>query len=435
MIPFLAGTQITHWGMKGDNWIVGQYCKRAHTYSDNDDFDNTHFAELWCGTHPKFPAIVHITEDIQKYLTPEFYELNKGKQVSLGDVILANKTKFLGENFPFEIEGKSAGCLPFLFKILSVDSPLSIQAHPDKELAVKLHNEFPDLYPDDNHKPEMLIALSNFEALWRFSTGDKIHKRITSIPALSDFFTDANVGDLLDENKFESTWRELIRILFGSTKEKIKEWVLGTVSHIESLPEDERSRHYKLALHLNNYYPNDVGIIVSFLLNYYELKHGEWLMVGANQPHAWIKGEGIEVQASSDNVIRGGLTPKFKDIKLLNEMLSYETTSEIGFYGEGIDLGYVVDYTYETGFKEMTTKRFHFNSLADVNDEFTNDYYCNYQGILFISKGKGKVIDLADSKEYKVGYLDSFYLLPNRTFRFMADPNEEFEVFISSIAE
>ena len=436
MLPFLAGTQITHWGMKGSSWLVGKYSKKTHKHLEHDAFEETHFAELWWGTHPKFPSTILINEDIRKYLTPEYYETNKDKYVSLGDAILENKSVFLTDNYPFEIEGKSAGCLPYLLKVLSVDSPLSIQAHPDKKLAEILHAEQPDIYPDDNHKPEMIIALSDFDALCRFSTGAKIHNRISSIPALKWFFADVNLDDLLDESKCELAWRSIIKVTFDSSAEQVHECIQGILTHIESIAPSERSRHHNLALYLNGYYPSDVGVIVSFLLNYYKLKYGECLMVGANQPHAWIKGECIEVQASSDNVVRGGLTPKFKDAKTLNQMLSYETTSEIDINAEGIDLGYVIDYDYNTGYKEMKTKRYFFPASEEQKSEHSVDYYCTYQAILIvISKGQGIITDSTDSTEYKVGYLDSFYLLPERSFNIRSDSNQEFEVFIASINE
>lgn len=72
------------------------------------------------------------------------------------------------------LESKGLSDIPFLFKILSVDTALSIQAHPDKELAMKLHLEHPDIYKDSNHKPEMAIALTNFEALCGFKSKAKM---------------------------------------------------------------------------------------------------------------------------------------------------------------------------------------------------------------------------------------------------------------------
>ena len=86
-------------------------------------------------------------------------------KIEINHAIEENKEMFLGQELATLKDKDTSGIIPFLYKILSVDSPLSIQAHPDKELAAKLHGEFPDIYPDPNYKPEMVIAVTDFEAL------------------------------------------------------------------------------------------------------------------------------------------------------------------------------------------------------------------------------------------------------------------------------
>ena len=106
------------------------------------------------------------------------------------------------------------------------------------------------------------------------------------------------------------------------------------LTSVNSLEEKDRTLHQKLALRLNTQYENDVGIIVSFLLNYITLKPGEVLVLNPDEPHAYLKGEGLECMATSDNVVRGGLTPKLKHAKVLVDMLTYETGDVDPHYGD-----------------------------------------------------------------------------------------------------
>lgn len=164
MIPIIASPQKYHWGKKGLSSLVGQYVQ-AKQEDAKEDYDNTHYAELWMGTHPKSPSMVKITEDIKDLLTLEFFEQHLGQTIDLNQVIDAHTDTFLNEKLIQMEKVEGSGSLPFLFKILSVDSSLSIQAHPDKQLAEELHRDFPDIYKDANHKPEMIIALTEYEAL------------------------------------------------------------------------------------------------------------------------------------------------------------------------------------------------------------------------------------------------------------------------------
>jgi len=161
MIPILACVQKYHWGRIGSSSLVGRYAQKTEE-ENKVEFENTHYAELWMGTHPKSPSMVKIDEGIQEFISKEFYDEFRDKLVELDLIIESHKDKFFNSNLD-NVAG--SGSLPFLFKILSVDTSLSIQAHPHKELAEKLNEQFPDIYKDANHKPEMIIAVTEFEAL------------------------------------------------------------------------------------------------------------------------------------------------------------------------------------------------------------------------------------------------------------------------------
>mmetsp|Transcript_7566 Transcript_7566/g.18164 ORF Transcript_7566/g.18164 Transcript_7566/m.18164 type:complete len:191 (-) Transcript_7566:170-742(-) len=100
--------------------------------------EDARYAELWMGTHPSGPSVV------------------SGTGTSLKDWIEEHP-----ETLGTKVQNRFGKDLPYLFKVLSVDTALSIQAHPDKQLAAKLHKEKPDIYKDGNHKPEMAIAISD----------------------------------------------------------------------------------------------------------------------------------------------------------------------------------------------------------------------------------------------------------------------------------
>ena len=216
--------------------------------------------------------------------------------------------------------------LLFLFKILSVNTALSIQAHPHKELAIHLHKTNPEWYKDPNHKPEMAIALTPFEALCGFLPPEKLIQNLEEnvvfcsivhsdhLSALKKSFEQGNLG----KDELKRVFQDLFEL--DSHKEKLKETIEILVQRIMCIPEEKRTNHQKLAVKLREQYGNDVGILVSFLMNYVHLNPGEGFAINPDEPHAYISGDCIECMATSDNVVRCGLTPKVKDIKTLTDV-------------------------------------------------------------------------------------------------------------------
>jgi mannose-6-phosphate isomerase class I len=118
MIPIVAATQKYHWGKLGTSSLAGKYSRKTYPNTDEELFNHIHFAEIWMGTHPKAPSTVEISENIQQWLIPEYYEENKGKTVSLTSVIDANRETFLSKSDIFLTEDITTGHLPYLFKVL-----------------------------------------------------------------------------------------------------------------------------------------------------------------------------------------------------------------------------------------------------------------------------------------------------------------------------
>ena len=224
------------------------------------------YAEYWMGTHPNGPSKI----------------IKDGKEVLLSD----------------EINGQ----LSYLFKILSINKPLSIQMHPNKENAVILHKNFPQNYKDDNHKPELFIALSDFELLFGLVSLDKA---VEIIKRYKNMFNLKEGEKLLNEPNNQNYQNLIEKIIFLEKKEY--ENIIKLILEDKNTPEDSLVRK----LHKN--FGLDSGILIAIFMNHFYKKKGESFFIDANIPHAYIYGNCLELMACSDNVIRLGLTPKLVD--------------------------------------------------------------------------------------------------------------------------
>jgi len=235
------------------------------------------------------------------------------------------------------LESVAGGPLPYLFKILSCGKTLSIQAHPDKKLAEKLHADDPAHYGDANHKPEMAIALTPFEAMCGFRRLEEISTFLTKHPEFAACISaEAKLKVFMCQDNEESKSNAL-RSLFtsfmncspemASKQLKLLLMRLQAEQSSHGHPHDEPPWERKCAraiLRLAQQFPNDTGALAPFFLNYLLIAPGESFFMAPNEPHAYVAGEIIECMACSDNVVRAGLTPKFKDTPNLVSMLTYK---------------------------------------------------------------------------------------------------------------
>lgn len=256
-------------------------------------------AEVWMGTHPNGCSIVK----------------QGSTNVSLSELIKQDPPAFLSQS-----TSKAFGDLPFLFKILAADKALSIQVHPNKqdaelgyakeqELGVPL-SAFNRNYKDANHKPELVYALTEYQAMNGFRPFDEIitEFRLCDIPEVNGYLEQFERNPNQD-----GLCHFFVEIL--SMKEARK---LNAVDHLLSYAAMNQARPvYALILDLAEQYPNDVGLFAPLLLNVITLKPGEAMFLCARTPHAYIKGTGLEIMANSDNVLRAGLTPKHMDVEEL----------------------------------------------------------------------------------------------------------------------
>ncbi|KAJ0651663.1 putative mannose-6-phosphate isomerase [Helianthus annuus] len=215
--------------------------------------------------------------------------------------------------------------------VLSVGRSLSIQAHPDKDLAGLLHKLQPNTYKDSNHKPEMALALTDFEALCGFISSEELDVVLESVPEIKEVVGNECVDQILTVNQHNGEVKEarVLRSIFTKlmsvNHEVISKALSGLINRlsIENKIRQLTSKE-ELVLKLEKQYPNDVGVLAALLLNHVKLEPSDALYIAANEPHAYLKGECIECMAASDNVVRAGLTPKYIDVKVLCSMLTYK---------------------------------------------------------------------------------------------------------------
>lgn len=269
-------------------------------------------AELWMGAHPVAPSRLVAREGT----------------TSLVDAIALAPEARLGA----EVMGAFGPRLPFLLKVLAAEEPLSLQAHPT---AAQARVGFDDEerrgvplgaphrnYKDPSHKPELLCALTPFDALCGF-------RRATETLALFDALgVPALVPALapLRASPDAKGLRETFAVLMEADSEARARFVDGTLAaaraHVAAGGrwKDECAWSLRLA----ELYPGDVGVVSALLLELVHLAPGEAIYLDAGNLHAYLRGAGVEIMASSDNVLRGGLTRKHVDVPELLRVLDFE---------------------------------------------------------------------------------------------------------------
>lgn len=222
--------------------------------------------------------------------------------------------------------------LPFLLKILAAEAPLSIQAHPNPAQAIEgfaRENEAGIAlsasnrnYKDDRAKPELIVALTEqFDALVGFSSPALIQEKFAELMEAS---TSSTLNQVLKRwiGWFDSSDGLRKVFLDALTSSDCDEsFISDLIDAAEQCPS-----LVDLVVHLAEHHGKDRGIATALLMNHMSLKRGEGVFVPAGMPHAYLSGLGVEVMLASDNVLRGGLTPKHIDIQELTNVLVFETT-------------------------------------------------------------------------------------------------------------
>ncbi len=269
-----------------------------------EDKSGEHWAELWMGDHPRGTSTA----------------VMESGNIPLNQVIMNSSHEVLGEDTI-----RFGNKLPFLFKVLSAESPLSIQAHPDKNQAEEGFRDenlkgialdaFNRNYRDDNHKPEIICALTPFTAMCGFRDDKIIESNFLKLK--SQVFAD-KIQISFTENPENS-----IKLFFSALMSLGKDSLGSLIKCAISWAESDKSLEADLIQKFATYYNNDPGILAPLFLNVYNLQPGEALYQGPGELHAYVEGTGIELMSNSDNVLRGGLTPKHVDVEELLKVLNF----------------------------------------------------------------------------------------------------------------
>lgn len=306
VVELKCAVQCYAWGKIGLNSTVAQLALNSPSFQLEEDKP---YSEFWMGTHPNGPS--KVLEEEKELLLSEWIDANVD--------VLGNKVK---ETF----DGK----LPFLFKVLSINKALSIQAHPDKPHAEFLHDKRPEIYKDPNHKPEMAIALTPFEGLCGFRPLDEMQEFVKTIPELAAVIGQEATTAIItgtDPLALKKAFTALMTSNQDAISEQLNKLLLK-LQERKSAGHDISDQCGELLFRLNSQFPGDVGCFCIYFLNHIILQPGQSMFLGPNLPHAYLAGDCMECMACSDNVVRAGLTPKFKDVDTLCEMLEYKCGSK-----------------------------------------------------------------------------------------------------------
>jgi len=264
-------------------------------------------AELWLGAHPKAPSLVLCREG----------------RIPLHEFIRRDPPSILGS----QAARRFSGQLPFLLKVLAADHPLSIQAHPDawqarQGFAEENERGIPLDAPQRNYrdpfpKPELLAALTPFQALNGFRPAPEILGLLSQVwpQDLRDNLT------ILERHSAEEALKLFLQSLM--LMEPARKEALVSRAAREARKRQDRDPAFAWMARLHEEYPGDAGALAPGMLNLVRLEPGEAMFLEAGDLHAYLEGAGMEIMGSSDNVLRGGLTPKHIDVPQLLRIVRF----------------------------------------------------------------------------------------------------------------
>ncbi|MCJ1261762.1 hypothetical protein MMC22_001630 [Lobaria immixta] len=271
------------WGKSGQNSLSARLCAGT----PNPDFaieDEKEYAEMWMGDYPVLPAKVLETGE----------ELHK--------VIDKRREELLGK----DCAEKFGGVLPFLPKILSIQKALPLQIHPNKELAARLHASDPSNFTDPNHKPEIAVALGDFEVFAGWKPLPDIRFLFGTLPPLKKFLPNQDSQHIDD-----GSVREICRRMLEANEESVRD-TQDALARMSREDFGQQAYFKDLLPRLQEQYSNDdAGTLVALLLmNFLSLSAHDALYVPADAPHAYLSGDIVECMARSNNVLNTGFCPR-----------------------------------------------------------------------------------------------------------------------------
>lgn len=328
-------------------------------------------AEYWLGAHVNAPSML---------------ETPNGKQ-PLDLFLNSNLTEYLGNDI-----AQKFGRLPFLFKILDVNNVLSIQVHPSKieaEKGFKFENELgislnaPHRnYKDDNHKPEIMVALSEFWLLHGFLPKDELMKVLNATPEF------VYLIPVFVEEGYYGLYKNVMEQSVDETNQTLQPLIEKIMPLYLSGKLEKTSPAYWAAQVVDSSDDKvnlDKGIYSIYFFNIVRANKGEAVFQDAGIPHAYLEGQNMELMANSDNVLRGGLTPKHIDVPELLKHVVFEETNPNIMSGELQNDGLERIYKSPAPDFELSQIILNKSDLYKTKTETTQ--------ILFVIEGEATFID------------------------------------------
>lgn len=415
--PLLLSGFVQHyaWGKPGNTSLVAKYGGMSGIEKP--------CAELWFGTHPKGPTSV----------------LVDGTSQELRSLVAQSPEQLLGR----KVRDQFGDVLPFLFKVLSINEALSIQAHPSKTSnphpasegipaqfrsnhAGYLHWKDPAHYPDANHKPEIAVALTTLSLLHGFKPVPELISLLEKTPelvalaGLEHFERLKSCGD--DTQQAQSVVRDIYRALVQCPAERrgvLMETYRDRLLRGHTDLTWERAHLEKM---FSTYGPQDVGIATSLLMNWVQVAPGNAVYMGPNELHAYLEGDIIECMATSDNVVRAGLTPKFQDTVELLAMAEIVPGKTTILEPQQLT-GSKVASVYQTPAREFQLMR------VSGQDEHFEDFAFSSTALVLCSAGKILLKTKGHSLELQEGQVA---ILPATSGTFSIAPRNG-EGFVASV--
>ena len=288
-----------------------------------DNSKHEPFAEYWMGAHPSAPSTLVAKEASQ----------------SLDQLIQTSPEKYLGSKVQSEFHE-----LPYLFKVLDVKQMLSIQVHPSKaeaekgfdleEASGKPITDPTRNYKDRNHKPEVMIALSDFYLLHGFKQEDKLKQTLKDTAALTSLLP------IFEKEGYKGLYQYVMELPQAEVDKLLRPLVAASLAgtHAKTEPSYWVSKLYPNEIKdLASIQDIDRGVFSIYFFNIVYVQPGQAVFQGAGVPHAYLEGQNIELMANSDNVLRGGLTPKHIDVPELLKHTIFEGVTPNIMNGEQIN--------------------------------------------------------------------------------------------------
>lgn len=340
-------------------------------------------AELWMGAHPKAPSLVD----------------QDGQWIALNDLIARNPHAILGEQVARQFHNQ----LPYLFKVLAAAKPLSIQAHPSRSQArsgfefenkqgIPLHANNRN-YKDPNHKPECICALAPFWVLYGFRNIADIVRLVGDICPNT---LDGELKQLRKQGDPSGLKEFFTKLMILETDKKIKV-IDEAIQNADKQSEENPAFHWTAKLGVE--YPSDIGMLAPLYLNLIQLKPGQALFLPAGELHAYLEGVGIELMANSDNVLRGGLTPKHIDVPELLKVLSFRPRNIKRLGVKTLD-------KTEKAFDSLA-EEFVLSVISISNDDFYQKKNLHSAEILLCTEGDAVLEESGSSRSLRIKKGDS----------------------------